>query len=347
MMQAPADVTRWFVIEQQGVVRVFNNDSTVASSSVFIDISMRVNASFSESGLLGMAFHPNFPANPQVFLSYTSAGSPLTSNIARFVTLDSGATLDPTSEISIMTIAQDASNHNGGNIAFGPDGNLYAGWGDGGGSGDPLNRAQDSGNLLGTITRINIDGALPYSVPLDNPFAGAPNCQGGFAVGNANCPEIYALGLRNPWRWSFDSATGSLWAGDVGQGSWEEIDLITRSMNYGWREREGAHCFNPPSGCSENFVDPITEYGRSEGNSVTGGYVYRGADIAALQGRYVYGDFGSGRIWSIPANSPQGSVGELLLASGLSISSFAEDSDGELYLLDYGAGEIYQIVDVP
>ena len=352
MMQAPGDSTRWFVVEQQGIVRVFDNDPNASSSNVFVDISARVNSSFDEAGLLGMAFHPAFPANPQVFLSYTSTGSlltgvPLVSNVSRFVSLDGGATLDPTSEISIMTVSQDFSNHNGGNLVFGPDGFLYAGWGDGGNGGDPLNRAQDTSNVLGTITRVDVDGAFPYAVPLDNPFAGGPFCQAGFAVGNANCPEIYAWGLRNPWRWSFDRLTGDLWVGDVGQDDWEEINRMELSMNYGWSEREGAHCFNPPSGCGTAFVDPITEYSHTDGNSVTGGYVYRGNAITDLQGHYVYGDFVSGRVWSIPANSAQGTVGVELLATSHNISSFAEDNDGELYLLDYGPGEIHQIVDAP
>ena len=352
MMQAPGDSVRWFVVEKGGVVRVFDNDPNVTSSSVFIDISGRVDSSFGESGLLGMAFHPDFPANPQVFLSYTSTGSiligiPLVSNVSRFVSLDGGATLAPASELTIMTVLQEFVNHNGGNIAFGPDGFLYAGWGDGGSGGDPLNRAQDTTNLLGAITRVDVDGGIPYAIPPNNPFAGASICVDGFSVGAANCPEIYAWGLRNPWRWSFDRSTGELWVGDVGQNDWEEIDRVERSMNYGWREREGAHCFNPASGCSTAFVDPITEYGRSDGNSVTGGYVYRGSSIPDLLGHYVYADFGSGRVWTIPANSVQGTPGLEQLATGNSIASFAEDNDGELYLLDFGPGEIYRIVDAP
>ena len=347
MLQAPADSSRWFVVEQRGIVRVFDSDPAVNTSSVFIDISIRVNSIANEAGLLGMAFHPNFPANPQVFLSYTSTGAPLISNVTRFVSLDGGATLDPTSEIPIMTVLQDFSNHNGGNIVFGPDGLLFAGWGDGGGGGDTLNRAQNTGNLLGSLTRIDVDGGNPYAIPADNPFVGAPDCQGGFALGNANCPEIYAWGLRNPWRWSFDSLTGDLWVGDVGQNEWEEIDRVERSMNYGWREREGAHCFNPATNCGTGFVDPITEYSHADGNSVTGGYVYRGLAIVELQGHYVYGDFGSGRIWSVPANSSQGTIGIELLDTTHNISSFAQDIDGELYLLDYGPGEIHQIIDAP
>jgi glucose/arabinose dehydrogenase len=243
-----------------------------------------------------------------------------------------------------MTIVQDFQNHNGGNIAFGPDGFLYAGWGDGGSGGDPNDRGQDTTNLLGTFTRIDVDGAVPYGIPATNPFAGNANCVQGF--GAAPCPEIFAWGFRNPWRWSFDSQTGELWAGDVGQNSFEEIDRVVISGNYGWDEREGAHCFEPAQGCATSFIDPITEYGRNLGVSVTGGYVYRGNDIAVLQGMYVYGDFGTGRIWTVPANSPQGTVGTEILNSGLNISSFAVDSTGELYVLDYG-GDVYLVLPSP
>ena len=246
----------------------------------------------------------------------------------------------------ILSIPQGFSNHNGGQIAFGPDGYLYAGWGDGGGAGDPLDRAQDTSNLLGTMIRIGADGGTPYAIPSDNPFvANAANlCSQGF--GGADCPEIFAWGFRNPWRWSFDRQNGDLWVGDVGQAQWEEVDRVVRSGNYGWDEREGAHCFEPASGCSTNFADPITEYSHAEGISITGGYVYRGAAVPELQGQYVYADFGSGRIWAVPATSQQGAVGEQLLDTALNITSFAEDNDGEIYVVHYG-GEVYQIVDAP
>ena len=222
---------------------------------------------------------------------------------------------------------------------------LYGGWGDGGGGGDPDSRAQNTGNLLGTFTRIDVNGIAPYTVPAGNPFSGEATCVNGYSAGG-NCPEIYAWGVRNPWRWSFDSMTGELWAGDVGQGAWEEIDIVSASNNYGWPVREGAHCYNAAS-CAMNFVDPVTEYDRSDGVSITGGYVYRGSAISDLQGHYVYGDFGSGRIWSIPATSMPGVMGDELLASNLSISSFAQAVNGDLYVLNYGAGEIYLIIDSP
>jgi glucose/arabinose dehydrogenase len=349
-LQAPGDSSRWFVVEQQGIVRVFPNNANVmdADVSVFVDISGRVQSG-GERGLLGMAFHPDFGANNnfEVFLSYTrNNGGQLESAVSRFRSIDNGLTLDDTMEDIILTISQDDRNHNGGHIAFGPAGYLYAGWGDGGGGGDPLDRAQDTRYLLGTMTRIDVDGAVPYAIPAGNPFAAnsANLCLQGFV--GVDCPEIYAWGLRNPWRWSFDRQTGEIWAGDVGQGAWEEVDKIQAGENYGWDEREGAHCFEPATGCSTSSVDPITEYSRSSGQSITGGYVYRGAIIPELQGSYVYGDFSSGRIWAIPATSQQGAVGEEILNTTLSIASFAEDNDGEIYVINY-AGEVYQVVDAP
>lgn len=348
LMQAPSDISRWFVVEQSGVIRVFNNDPTVSSSSVFIDISGRVNSGPSEAGLLGMAFHPDFAANGRVYVSYTRTGSPLVSVISRFVIDPATGDLDETSEFEILTVPQDFSNHNGGNIAFGQDGFLYIGFGDGGSGGDPNERAQDTSHILGSIVRLDIDVTPPtrYAIPATNPFSSNTNCVNG--IGVMPCPEIYAWGFRNPWRFSFDSQTGELWVGDVGQADWEEIDRVELGMNYGWDEREGAHCFEPSTGCSTNNVDPITEYGHVGGNiSVTGGFVYRGAAIPNLQGFYVFGDFGSGRIWGVPATSVQGTAPDELDDTTLSISSFAEGADGELYALNYGAGEIYQIVGAP
>jgi glucose/arabinose dehydrogenase len=233
-------------------------------------------------------------------------------------------------------------------MAFGQDGNLYIGFGDGGGGGDPNERAQDTSRLLGSIVRLDVDVAPPnqYAIPATNPFSSNAICVNG--VGMMPCPEIYAWGFRNPWRFSFDRQTGELWVGDVGQAAWEEIDRVDLGMNYGWDEREGAHCFEPSSGCSTNNVDPITEYAHGSGDiSVTGGFVYRGTAIPDLQGFYVFGDFGSGRIWGVPATSVQGTAPLELDDTTLSISSFAEGVNGELYVLNYGAGEIYQIVDGP
>jgi len=352
MMQAPGDSDRWFVIEQQGTVKIIpTNTGTVVTNNdvtTFIDISGMITSG-GETGLLGMAFHPDFAMNGEVFLSFTRGG-PLTSYVSRFRSFDGGLTLDRTSEEVIMTILQDFSNHNGGQIEFGPDGYLYAGWGDGGSGGDPNNRAQDTRNLLGTITRIDVDGGSPYAIPADNPFAlmAANLCIQGF--GGSACPEIFAWGLRNPWRWSFDRQSGDLWVGDVGQNNWEEIDKVENGSNYGWNIFEGSNCFPPGSTCGILLpappIDPVTEYSHALGNSVTGGYVYRGNAFAALQGMYIYGDFSSGVIWMIPANSLQGAVGEVLVDTTLNISSFAEGNDGEILVVHYG-GEIYQFVPPP
>ncbi len=344
LLQAPGDDSRWFVVEQAGVVRVFDADPGVAASTVFADIEARVDDGPSEAGLLGMAFHPDFALNGEVFLSYTRGG-PLESVVSRFTLDPADGTLDESSEEILLTALQDAGNHNGGHLVFGPDRNLYIGFGDGGGSGDPNNRGQTTSNYLGAIVRIDVDGNPPYGIPAGNPFANNTECMQGF--GSASCPEIYAYGFRNPWRFSFDRQTGQLWAGDVGQNAWEEVNRVEGGLNYGWHEREGAHCFDPPTNCSTNNVDPISEYGRDLGASVTGGYVYRGSAVPALDAEYVFGDFISGRIFSVAADSPQGTTALERLDTSLSISSFGEGVDGELYVLDYGTGTIHQIISAP
>ena len=348
LVQAPGDDTQWFAVEQSGVIRVFDNVPTASSSTVFVDISGRVDSVPFEAGLLGIAFDPAFPIVDEVYLSYTQSGAPLVSVISRFTIDAATGNLDAASEFEILTVPQDFENHNGGNIVFGPDDNLYIGFGDGGGGGDPNNRAQDTRFILGSIVRLDVDVMPPatYAIPPTNPFFGNTNCIVG--TGMMDCPEIYAWGFRNPWRFSFDRLTGALWIGDVGQSDWEEIDRVELSMNYGWNDREGAPCYPPAATtCDLMNVDPITEYDHSVGNSVTGGYVYRGTAIPALQGYYVFGDFGSGRIWGVLADSPQGVAPELLVDTTLNISSFAEDVGGELYVLDYFGGGIYQIVDAP
>ena len=347
LLQAPGDSSRWFAVEQRGMVWVFDNDPNVATATPFIDITARVNSGPQEAGLLGMAFHPDWGTNGnfEVFLSYTRTGAALESYVSRFYSLDNGVTLDNSIEDVIMTVLQPFSNHNGGNVEFGPDGYLYAGWGDGGSAGDPSDNAQNLRNLLGTITRVDVDGGTPYAIPATNPFAANGSCTQG--VGGAPCPEIFAWGLRNPWRWSFDNSTGDLWAGDVGQGAIEEVDVIDLGSNYGWRCREGSTIFDITGNCPAGLVDPITEYDHGVGRSITGGYVYRGSAIPDLQGFYLFGDFVSGRIWTLPATSGTGSVANELLNTSLSISSFAVDNDEGLYVLDYAAGSIYQVIDAP
>ena len=344
LKQAPGDSSRWFVGEKGGVIRVFDNNPGALSSSVFLDISAVVNAS-GEGGLLGFAFHPNFPLTPEVFVSYTRSGAPLVSYISRFVSNDNGQTLLPIPDEVILTVLQPQTNHNGGDILFGPDGFLYSGFGDGGGGGDPLGNGQDDWNLHGTIIRIDVDGGSPYAIPAGNPNAMNAECVQGY--GGAPCPEIFAWGLRNPWRLSFDEVTGKLWTGDVGQGDWEEIDVIDVGGNYGWNVREGAHCFSPPSGCDTNFIDPITEYSHSQGRSVTGGHVYRGSSIADLVGWYVFGDYANGNIFAVPENSTAGVAPDVLLDTNNAIVTFAEDTAGELYYVDIAVGTIHLIEGAP
>ncbi len=347
--QAPGDDARWFVVEQAGRVLVFENLTGVDATSVFIDITTRVqggDAEGDERGLLGMAFDPRFSSNGRVFLHYTvdDAGQ-LQSVLAAYTSLDGGATLDPASEVILLTVDQPFNNHNGGHLAFGPDGMLYMALGDGGSGGDPDNNAQNTHTLLGKILRIDVSSGTDYAIPTGNRFFGNDRCATG--SGDAPCPEIHAYGLRNPWRFSFDDATDDLWVGDVGQGDWEEIDRIVAGGNYGWRIREGTHCFNPPSGCpTENggdpLIDPDVEYGHDIGASVTGGYVYHGAGVSALAGRYVFGDFGSGRIFAHTPDSGVRTPDELLDTS-LSISSFAEGADSEIYIVDYFGGGLYRL----
>ncbi len=344
LKQAPGDASRWFVGEKSGVIRVFANNPASSATSVFLDIRGRVDAS-GEGGLLGFAFHPDFLRNGEVYVSYTRGG-PFRSYVSRFFSTDNGLTLSPAPEEIILELPQFATNHNGGDIAFGPDGFLYVAFGDGGGAGDPQGNGQDDTNLHGTIVRIDVDSANPYAIPVGNP--NAPNAACVQGSGAAPCPEIFAWGLRNPWRFSFDRQSGALWTGDVGQGAWEEIDRVVAGGNYGWNVREGDHCYEPPNGCADTFEAPVTEYDHSLGSSVTGGYVYRGAAVDNLAGRYVFGDFISGRIFAVPATSTPVTAADELLDTALMIVSFAEDVDGELYLLHFGnVGTIHKVENAP
>jgi glucose/arabinose dehydrogenase len=349
MLQAPGDTTRWFVVEQAGIVRVFANTPQVTTSTVFADISGRVTAG-GEMGLLGMAFHPDFPTDRRVYLSYTNeTGTDRFSRISEFM-VDVNGNFLPGSEIVIMRIRQPETNHNGGQIAFGPDGLLYIGIGDGGGANDQhglTGNGQLLTTLLGKMLRIDISagaGGRLYSIPVDNPFAANTPC-GDVGSGLQNCPEIFAWGFRNPWRWSFDRATTELWVGDVGQGALEEVDRVVLGGNYGWRCFEGTRNTGLNCGAPAATSSPIAEYGRSVGTTVTGGYVYNGTAVPELLGRYVFGDFGSGRIWAIPADTQPTltMTGSDAVESGLSISSFAEDNDGELYVVNLG-GTLHRII---
>lgn len=342
MLQAPGDATRWFVVEQAGRVRVFANIQQPAAFATFADITDRVTAG-DEMGLLGMAFHPGFPTNPRVYLSYTNetAGARV-SRVSEF-RLGADANVDASTERILLTIEQPEANHNGGNIAFGPDGFLYAGMGDGGGGNDPhgaIGNGQLMATLLGKMLRIDVSPASGYAIPPGNPFEGRPQCGAG-GTGAQPCPEIYASGLRNPWRWSFDGSI--LWVADVGQAQREEVDRVALGGNYGWRCFEGTLATGLACGAEPNLQPPVAEYGRSVGASITGGHVYRGSAIPGLSGRYVFGDFVSGRLMHIAGNAQPTRVVTSGFETGLNISSFGRDAAGELYAVDYRGG-LYRVV---
>jgi glucose/arabinose dehydrogenase len=333
---------RLFVVEQDGVIRVFQNDPAVKSSAVFLDLRSRVDHSGNEMGMLGLAFYPNFKANPELFIDYTASklGKRIT-RVARFTAPAKQSGGIASSEETVIEIDQPYSNHNGGQVAFGPDGMLYIGMGDGGSAGDPQGNAQNLRSLLGKILRIDVS-VKPYRIPSDNPFLLAPS-RG----------EVFAYGLRNPWRFSFDRTNGELWSGDVGQNTYEEIDIIQKGKNYGWDCREGQHPYQPASERSalcqdaRDLIDPIWEYGRSEGISVTGGYVYRGHALPDLVGWYVYADYGSGNVWALRMENGK-AVNRLLTHADILISTFGVDENDELYLCAHNPGneptKIYKLV---
>ncbi len=328
---------RIFVVEQAGVIKVLEQDRT--SATVFLDIQSRVRDSGNEEGLLGLAFHPDFGDNGYFYVNYT-ASNPHRSVVARYTVLESGLA-DPSSEFVLMEELQPASNHNGGQIAFGPDGYLYISFGDGGGAGDRYGNGQDLSTVLGAILRIDVDSDFPsvYSIPDDNPFVTSPLGARG---------EIYAYGLRNVWRFSFDSESGLLYAADVGQSALEEIDLIELGGNYGWPIMEGTNCFRPSTNCNKDGLTlPIHEYGHiGGGKSITGGYVYRGSNVSDLVGRYIYADYLDGRIWALSANGDGSYRNDLILDTHLSISSFGVDEAGELYVCAFDS-RIYRFSPTP
>ena len=338
-MAYPDDGTnRLFLALQPGRIMVFPNEQNTASASVFLDIRKLVNDRGNEEGLLGLAFDPDYTSNGYFYVYYSASG-PRRSIISRFTVSTGDPNIaDGDSERIILEIPQPFSNHNGGQIIFGSDGYLYIGLGDGGSRNDPRLNGQNPSTLLGTILRIDVssvDSDGVYTVPSDNPFVG----QGGGARG-----EIWAYGLRNPWRFTFDRETGDLWAADVGQNRFEEVDIIKPGRNYGWNIMEGFHCFQPSNECNKNGLElPIIEYGRDGGCSITGGYVYRGSRLPSLYGAYIYGDFCSGKIWALRYDGNQITEERQLIDSDLRISSFGEDQTGELFILAFD-GKIYRLV---
>jgi len=334
----PANQDRWYVVEQTGRVMTFDgSNDAVASATIALDYSEDSSSAVKvqnaeDAGFLGMTFHPNFAVTGEAFLSYTVApntrGNQHTSRITRILSNDGGLTLDSSTESLVLAVDQPFLFHNVGDLGFGPDGYLYIGSGDGGSAGDPQDNAQNPDSLLGKFLRIDVDAATPYAIPPDNPF-----------VNGGGRPEVFAIGLRNPWRWSFDRLTGDLWAGDVGQRREEEINLIRRGQNYGWRCFEGSLSFDE-SNCSsvDAYEAPVISYGHDEGESVTGGFVYRGNAIPGIVGDYLYGDFISGVIWALTPDGAGGFVRRELIQSDLGLASFGQGSDGELYVVDYFGG---------
>lgn len=324
-----------FVLEQKGIIYFFDNNTAVTEKTVFLDIRGRVDDRFNEEGLLGLAFHPSFSNNGYFIVNYT-ASSPDRTVISRFYA-SSASEADPDSELILLEYEQPYSNHNGGQISFGSDGYLYIAVGDGGSANDPHNNGQNLRTLLGSILRIDVDrqeNGLPYSIPTDNPFA---DNQEGYRE------EIYAYGLRNPWRFSFDPETNWLWTGDVGQNQYEEINIIEKGGNYGWKYKEGFHDFSGST--TSELIDPIWEYNHSNGDvSITGGFVYRGNSATALFGKYIYADYASGRIWSLDFSDPEHPTNTLIYKADFQISSFGTDQNHELYICGFD-GKIYKFTD--
>jgi glucose/arabinose dehydrogenase len=325
---------RLFAVEQRGKIRVITGGRVLTTS--FLNV-VSIVESGGEKGLLGLAFHPSYKTNGRFFVNYTRRinGQLKTFIVEYHVSKSNPNIADVTSRKIILTVNQPFDNHNGGQLAFGADGYLYIGLGDGGSAGDPLNNAQNRATLLGKILRININSASPYAIPPDNPFVGQSGRRG----------EIWAYGFRNPWRFSFDLSTKRLFVADVGQDNWEEVDVVTKGANYGWRIMEGNHCYPPGSSCNPSGLTlPIHDYSHSLGESIIGGYVYRGSKISGLAGQYVFGDFIGGQIWRLQQISPGVWQRNLLLSTGFLISAFGRDAAGELYVLDYGGGTIYKLI---
>ncbi len=335
---------RLFVLGQLGVISVFPNDNEVEEAATFLNIKDRVvyNDNENEEGLLGVAFHPKYKENGEFFVYYTSKkASPHTSVISRFkVSADDPNKADPKSEEELLRIPQPFWNHNGGTLAFGPDGFLYVGLGDGGSGGDPLGNGQKLDTLLGKILRIDVDHKDPgkqYAIPKDNPFAGQPK---------KGREEIWAYGVRNIWRLSFDRETGTCWGADVGQDLWEEVNIIVRGGNYGWNLREAMHPFGPNgSEPKPELIDPIWEYPHTIGKSITGGHVYRGSKIPELVGCYLYGDYVSGNLWGLryDEQSKKVTANRPIAGKNLPVVSFGEDEQGEVYFTTT-FGTLYRFV---
>ncbi|NTW02736.1 MAG: glucose dehydrogenase, partial [Oscillochloris sp.] len=327
---------RLFVVEQIG--RIWTIRDGARLEQPFLDISAMVGSSGSEQGLLGLAFHPRYAENGIFFVDYTDTKGDTV--LARYHASQNSDLADPASADVLLQVEQPAANHNGGQLAFGPDGYLYVALGDGGGGGDTYGNGQNLGTLLGTILRLDVDGAHPYAIPTDNPFVDREGARA----------EIWAWGLRNPWRFSFDRATGDLYIADVGQGEVEEIDVqpvgSSGGENYGWNIMEGSRCYAAEECDQTGLTLPVASYEHSAdagGCSITGGYVYRGTRLPQIVGQYFYSDFCSGNLWALQRQG-EGWHNQFIGNLGISPSSFGEDDAGELYVADHSGGAIYRVV---
>ncbi len=330
---------RLYIVEKVGRIRVVQDGVLLAAP--LLDISDRVGSDGSEQGLLGLAFHPEYGQNGRFFVNYTDRqGNTVVSRFSMAAGWDPDSTpaADPGSEMPLLRIEQPAANHNGGHLAFGPDGYLYIGTGDGGASGDRYGNAQNGATLLGAMLRLDVDNREPYTIPADNPFVGDSDVR----------DEIWAIGLRNPWRYAFDRLTGDLYIADVGQNLYEEVNFQPAGQaggrNYGWPIMEASHCFPADLECDRTGLTlPLLEYDHSQGCSVTGGYVYRGAEFPELEGVYLFGDYCSGKIWGVATQVGEQPRMVELATVDVRLSSFGEDEQGELYLLDMGRGVLFKL----
>ncbi len=337
--QHPGDGSnRIFVVEQRGVISVFEDDHASSTKKTFLDVSGPVDDAGNEEGLLGLAFHPDYQNNGYFYVNYT-INNPSRSRISRFqVSPNNPDQALRESELVLLEYDQPYDNHNGGQVSFGPDGYLYIAVGDGGAGGDPQDHGQNRKTLLGSILRIDVDrpeNGKNYGIPNDNPFV---NTNEGLEE------EIYAYGLRNPWRFSFDPETQQLWTGDVGQNMYEEVDIIEKGGNYGWNITEGFHCFEPRNNCdTAEVILPVWEYDHSQGDvSITGGFVYRGPTLSELTGKYIFADYASGRIWALDVSNPANPVNTEIIDANFAISSFGVNAQNELFICGFD-GKIYKM----